>query len=120
MGAKILIVDDDTAFLDVLAELLLSQNYDIMKAYEGIEAVEMAQKKRPDCMILDWQMPSGKGSAVLQMIQEKSETAQIPVIVLSGAQEAGMEDIMKQFHVKKWIQKPYKADELLEALRKIL
>ncbi|MBX7148365.1 response regulator [bacterium] len=118
--AKILIADDDADLVEIIAMRLANNNYGILKAYQGIQAVEVAQKEKPNLILLDWQMPYGKGSAVLEMLRENEETMDIPVIILSGVSESGMEEVMKSYKVKYFIRKPYNDKELLNLIEQSL
>ena len=120
MSHHILIADDDRDFTSVLRELLEGFGYKVTCAHDGVVAYELAQKIKPNLIILDWKMPSGKGSAVLEMLREKQLTKEVPVIILSGASEPGMDAWAKSLGVKARFQKPYEAQKLLGAVKNIL
>jgi len=65
----------------VLAEELRKQNYDVLEAYSGAEALEIARQHRPDLAILDVQLPEGGG---IELGKQLTETTQTPFIFLSA------------------------------------
>lgn len=118
--SKILIADDDVDFVETLTDRLVAQGYQVIKAHEGVSAVELAQMEGPDLILLDWRMPFGKGSAVLEMLQEKEMTRKIPVIILSGIDEPGMKKTADHLGVKAFLRKPYDPKELQNTIAMIL
>ncbi len=117
---KILIADDDEDLVSILKDFLESKGYETFEAYEGIAVFEVAKNNKPDLILLDWKMPAGKGSAALEMLAEKEETRNIPVIVLSGASEPGMFETVRKMGVKSFIKKPYESEKLLEEIDLVL
>ncbi|MDD5356296.1 MAG: response regulator, partial [Candidatus Omnitrophica bacterium] len=67
---KILVVDDEVAILIVLTERLSSAGYDVIKADNGMDALDIAKEKLPDLIILDIMMPQMDGMAVSQRLKE--------------------------------------------------
>ncbi len=116
MPQTILIADDDRDLVSVLEDLLQAKGFACIVAYEGISAVEKAINEKPDLILLDWKMPAGKGSAVLEMLSEKDQTRSIPVIILSGAEEPGMFEISLKQGVKAFLKKPYDSAKLLKQI----
>ena len=114
-GAKrplVLVVDDDPD-LRMLADMQLSQGFDVIQASSGQECVALASEQNPDVILLDMMMPGMDGSAVLNKLSSDPNTADIPVIFLSalsdtqdkvGALEAGAVD---------WISKSVDPRELV-------
>lgn len=120
MAQKILVVDDDKDLVSILCDLLKSHGYQTLQAFEGIRAVEMAHKAQPDLILLDWIMPAGKGSAVLEMLAEKKETKSIPVIVHTGADEPFEEETARGWGVKGFFRKPCDLAQLLKVIESVL
>lgn len=120
MNKRILIADDEVDLVSLLRMRLESHGYTVFTAHDGLEAVEKAQTERLDLIILDWKMPLGKGSAVLEMLHERETTKGIPVIVLTGASEPGLRKTAKGMGAKAFIRKPYEIDSLLGTIQSIL
>ncbi len=87
MGETILIVDDHRDFVFATRLFLQSQGYEILEAYDGMEALEVVEEQLPDLIILDVMMPRLDGWATLQRLQGKEETANIPVLMLTALKE---------------------------------
>ena len=80
----ILCVDDEVIQLRVLKGWLTHFGYDVLTAESGEQALETIQQTKPDCLILDIMMPGMDGYKVCARLQENEDTAQIPVIFVSG------------------------------------
>lgn len=80
----ILLVDDDPAFVELLANLLEKEGYQTLKAYTGGEALESADKLKPDCMVLDYMLPDQTGIEVCKTIRSIHHLKTMPVIILTG------------------------------------
>lgn len=81
MGYKILIADDEAEIRDVLRLYLEKDGYEVTEASDGMEAMEILRKEKPDLAILDIMMPGLDGYRVLRNIREDNN---IPVIMLSA------------------------------------
>ena len=82
---KILIVDDDKDFSQSVEDLLKSEGYHVLKAYNGKEGLELASKERPDLMILDVMMAHDtEGFEVSRKLPETPELKGMPVIMVTG------------------------------------
>jgi diguanylate cyclase (GGDEF)-like protein len=79
----VLVVDDDPD-LRMLANIQLSEGFDVIQAVNGMECVEMALKNTPDVILLDIMMPGMNGTEVLNELSNNPLTADIPVIFLSA------------------------------------
>lgn len=84
MTAKILVVDDDPAILDVLVRILLRDGYTPITAANGVEALELVAREAPDLILLDVTMPRLDGFAVCKQLKDNEQTALIPVTMLTG------------------------------------
>lgn len=89
----ILIVDDHRYVRDMVRALFEGQGYRVIEAGDGADGLAMAQKQRPDCVLLDVRMPALSGFDVLERLSEDPRTREIPVIMLTAAEETleGME-----------------------------
>ena len=81
---KILIVDDDPDLRKGLNLRLRANHFDTAYATDGFSAIAMAQKERPDLIILDIGLPAVDGFIVLHRLQQSAQHSAIPVIVLTA------------------------------------
>ena len=82
----ILIVDDDPKAVEVIAGMLPMPGYAVVRAYGGSEAIMLAQRLMPDLILLDLMMPDVSGFDVVEALQRKTETASIPILVVTAKQ----------------------------------
>jgi len=79
---KILLVDDELNFLEVMKERIMKWGFDVIKAKNGMEGIEALASQRPDIIILDYLMPGMDGISVLREIREKDKD--IPIIMYTA------------------------------------
>src|SRR5271170_2734068 len=117
---KILIVDDDPDLRRALKIRLRANHYDTVHASDGYTAISVAQKERPNLIILDLGLPAGDGLAVLKRLQDNDSLSDIPVIVLTARDSQSNEQETLQAGATAYFQKPADNDELLDAIRATL
>ncbi len=81
---KILIVDDDSLNVMLYYEMLKQEDYELITAADGMEALQQVEKETPDLIILDWNMPRLNGMEVLKVLKNTERTKEIPVIMITG------------------------------------
>ncbi|HSH58363.1 MAG TPA: response regulator [Acidimicrobiales bacterium] len=87
----VLIVDDDPKAVEVIAAFLPASAYNIIRAYGGQEAIDLARRQRPDLVLLDLMMPEVDGFQVVESFRRDRATATIPIVVIT-AKEITTED----------------------------
>ena len=110
---RILAVDDTPRDLDLLAQILEQQGYQLTLARDGAEALEMATRERPDLVLLDILMPGIDGIEVCRQLKAEPTTLDIPVIFLTS--QSKPEDILIGFEAGAvdYVTKPFQIPELL-------
>jgi two-component system, OmpR family, alkaline phosphatase synthesis response regulator PhoP len=119
MARKILVVDDERHIVRLVEVNLQRAGYQVVTAYDGVEALEKVKSEKPDMLVLDVMMPRKDGFEVLSELQGNPATADIPVIMLTAkAQDA---DIFKgwQSGVSSYLTKPFNPRELLTFVERI-
>lgn len=113
---RVLIVDDTPDALRLIRRILQSQGeYTIFEATNGKEAIHLAQEELPDLIILDLMMPEVDGFRVLDELKSKSETAPIPVIVVTAKDLTPNETKRLQGQIHALMQKgDFMNDELMD------
>lgn len=116
--AKILIVDDEEMML-MLAERILSRKYEVVKAHNGFEAIELFDSEHPDLVLSDLMMPEMGGYEMHKHLQERSAEP-VPIIFMSA--DEGEENEIRGFEVgaADYIRKPVRPDVLLRRVDNIL
>lgn len=115
--SEILVVDDTTASLDLLSELLSDTGYSVRPAQDGKMALLSAKARPPDLILLDVRMPGIDGYEVCQRLKADPATADVPVIFLSALRETG--DKVRGFALGAvdYIAKPFQPEEVLARVR---
>ncbi|MFN3532709.1 MAG: response regulator [Candidatus Brocadia sp.] len=81
---RILIIDDEPNSVELLSTLLVSEGYEVLKAYGGKEGIDKAFQYKPDLIFLDLMMPEISGFDVVDKLKTSPETDTIPVIVITA------------------------------------
>ncbi|WP_235965193.1 response regulator [Caenimonas soli] len=81
---RVLVVDDDPKAVSLLAAYLRGPRYSVLMAHGGKEGIEMAQRERPDLIVLDLMMPEVSGFDVVEVLKDNHETATIPIVVVTA------------------------------------
>ncbi len=117
---KILVADDDNAMLDTLALLLESAGYQVIRAENGLEAVELAKKELPSLIMLDIHMPELDGLKACKALKANLVTKAIPVVMLTV--DGRINEIKRaiSYGAKTYITKPSSKDEILKVVKSIL
>lgn len=81
---KIMIVEDDFFVMDIYRTKLLQENFQVIGAANGVEALEKLSKERPDLILLDIVMPYMDGIEVLKKIRANKEYENLPIVLLTN------------------------------------
>ncbi len=106
----IMAVDDEQAIRTLLERTLESEGYEVISAADGISALAMMEKREPDLVILDINMPGLDGFQVLERIRQHSN---VPVITLTGIGEVTALGSALSLGADDYVRKPFNIRELL-------
>ncbi|MCX6788212.1 MAG: response regulator [Candidatus Kaiserbacteria bacterium] len=81
---KILWVEDDSFLVDIIAQRLAVQAWELIPAHEGVAALALAKEKQPDIIVLDILLPGMDGLEVLAKLKADESTKHIPVLMFSN------------------------------------
>jgi DNA-binding response OmpR family regulator len=117
MARKILVVDDTHNVQVMLRDFLSGQDFEVLEAYDGREALEVVGDASPDLILLDIMMPTMDGYQFITQLRRSSST---PVIMITAKQQEA--DIIKGFDLgaDDYITKPFRLRELLVRMRAVL
>jgi len=113
---KILIVDDEVAFLESMARRLEIRDFDVRTASRGDVAIDLARKEHFDLALLDLKMPGMDGKQVLEIL--KKEDRYIEVIILTGHGSVDSAIDCTKLGAFGYLPKPYELDKLLDTLQR--
>jgi len=118
MGKKILTIDDDSAFLNLVEQVLTPKGYEVLKASSGREGLRLMFDQRPHLVLLDVVMPGTDGWQVCSRIREISD---VPIIMITGRHKSE-EDIVRglDYGADDYLIKPVGSKELIARVRAVL
>lgn len=116
---RILVVDDNGTALRTMKAMLEAQ-YDVALAISGAQAMTSIGKKRPDLILLDYEMPVCDGRMTLEMIRADEELKDIPVIFLTAINDRANIEAVLKLKPAGYFLKPAVKDQLLAEIEKVL
>src|SRR5687768_14825124 len=87
MKPLILIVEDEVPLQKLLAYNLEAADFRVAQAFDGEEAVTLLEEEQPDLILLDWMLPQLSGLELCRRLRRRSETARLPIIMLTARGE---------------------------------
>ncbi|MGD0760152.1 MAG: response regulator [Candidatus Sulfotelmatobacter sp.] len=113
-----LVVDDSMLIRYTVSRLLEEHGFTVESAGNGVEALEILNRVRPDLIVTDLQMPKMSGRELIAAIKSKPEAAQIPIIIIaSRSSESKEAEKLANFFVYKDIDVEEQLEKALRALR---
>ncbi len=128
MSKKILIVDDEPDMRTFLSALLEENGYDATLAENGKMAAKNLKEETPDLVLLDLMMPEKSGISFYRELRKNSETAKVPVIMVTAFENEKYPDVdfSKQIYDESvpapqaYLKKPVDKDLLVETIKKLI
>ena len=115
---RILIVDDEEGFRDMVADLLSLEGYVVAVASDAVEAVRVMPEFRPDAILLDLRMPHLDGEGFLRGMSGLPASKQVPVVLISAKDD--LATVASRTGAAAFLCKPFEAPQLLSLLEKVL
>lgn len=117
---RILLVDDESDFVEVLRARLEDNNYEVIVAYDGEEGLERAERDSPDLVILDIMLPKISGFDVCRKLKIDENFKNIPIIMLSAKFQPNDIKFGTAMGADGYVTKPFEPQVLLEKMRELL
>ncbi len=112
---QILVVDDEKDLREAIVNLLHYEGYGTIEADNGLSALELAKKVKPDLIISDIMMPNINGFILSEMLREDPSVAGIPMILISGsAQHAGAWKTDEKYE---YVEKPFTGCDFMSVVK---
>jgi two-component system alkaline phosphatase synthesis response regulator PhoP len=116
----ILVADDEAHILHIVSLKLRNAGYEVLTAMDGREALELAEARKPDLIITDYQMPELTGLELCQELAAHQTTKDIPIVMLT-AKGFMLEDEEASLHnVRALLSKPFSPREVLGKINEVL
>ena len=109
-----LVVDDSLSARRALAQVMADAGYEVREARDGLEAVEIAQGRRPDIVLADMEMPRMNGIELTSHLRARPETVDLPVIMITSRSTAKHRQQAEAAGVNVYLTKPFLDDQLLD------
>ena len=120
MAKSIVVADDDPDILSIVAMSLETQGYDVYKATNGREAVDLVRDHHPDLIILDMMMPVMSGYEAIAELKADDSTRDIPIIGLSAKAMATDMERATDVGIDGYITKPFRIAQVLSVVENYL
>jgi DNA-binding response OmpR family regulator len=116
---RILLVDDDVEIVESLRFALESRGYQILIARDGNQGLAMAEREKPDLVILDMMMPKRSGFLVLEKLR-RSHPIPVRVIMITANEGSRHKVYAEMLGVDDYIRKPFAMDRLVDSVDRLL
>ena len=120
MKTNILIADDEPNQLELMAYNLETSGFGTIKARDGKNALQLIEDHSPDLVILDWMMPNMSGIDLCRTLRSRSETKQLPIIILSARSDDSDKSLGLDTGADDYISKPFSPKELISRVNALL
>jgi two-component system, OmpR family, alkaline phosphatase synthesis response regulator PhoP len=120
MAQKILVVDDEPSIVKLIKATLEARGYQVVTAFDGLEALTEAKTQKPDLIVLDVMMPHVDGLEARKRLLADPKTADIPVIHLSAIGDYEQQLKAVAHGVTDYVTKPFAPSELAQRVADML
>jgi two-component system, cell cycle response regulator DivK len=120
MSKRILLIEDQEDNRRIVRDLLTSVGFDLIEAVTGEDGVALADKHRPDLILMDVLLPGLNGYDATRLIKAKPELRQIPIIAVTSYALSGDDIKAREAGCDAYISKPFSPRELLAKIREFL
>ncbi len=118
--SKILVVDDEKDIVDLIAYNLEKEGFTPLKAFDGEEAIKLAEREKPQLIILDLMLPKIQGMQVCKIIRGNTALKQVPIIMLTAKDDEVDKILGLEMGADDYITKPFSVKELMARIRAVL
>ena len=117
MKPRVLVVDDEYDFIELLKYNLEGQGFEVLAAANGMEALNIARRELPDVVLVDLMLPDLDGFSVCEILRSQPSTAQVPIIIVSALEGEYVRSRGLQTRVECCFKKPVDMKTLGETVR---
>lgn len=119
-GTTVLIVDDSKTVRRVMSTMLRQSGYHTLEAEDGARGIELACNHKPNLIFMDVMMPGMDGFQATRKLQTNVETQDIPVIIVSGNQQATIQTWVRKIGASGFMAKPFERGEFFRRLESVI
>lgn len=116
-GKTVLVVEDNELNMKLFHDLLEANGYNTIETRNGLEAIELARRSRPDLILMDIQLPEVSGLEVTKWLKEDDDLRSIPVIAVTAFAMKGDEERIRQGGCEAYLSKPISVAKFIETVK---
>jgi two-component system chemotaxis response regulator CheY len=121
MSPVILVADDSPSMRQILNGALSREGYEVIEAGDGLEAVAAARENGGiDLALVDFNMPGMDGVEVVRALRGASPTRYIPIVIVTTESRRERRDEARQAGATGWIVKPFRVEDVVDTVRRLL
>ena len=120
MAKTVLIVEDNELNMKLFRDLLEAHGYETSGTSNGIEAIDLVRKMRPDLILMDIQLPQVSGLEVTKWIKDDPELRSIPVVAVTAFAMKGDEERIREGGCEAYLSKPISVGKFIETVRRFI
>ncbi len=120
MSKKILVVDDETDIIQLVTARLKAAKFEVISALDGLAGLELAQKEKPDLIILDLMLPKMDGYTVCGLLKHDFNFKEIPIILFTARDQASDKAKGQEVQADAYITKPFEPETLINKVNELL
>ena len=117
---RVMVVEDNELNMKLFNDLLEANGYTVIQTRDGLSAIDLARKHRPDLILMDIQLPEVSGIEVTKWLKEDDELRRIPVIAVTAFAMKGDEERIREGGCEAYISKPISVVHFLDTIKRLL
>jgi len=114
----VMVVDDSLTVRKITSRMLAREGYEVATAKDGVDALQQLQDVKPDCILLDVEMPRMDGFEFARNVRADEETKRIPIIMITSRTADKHRNHALEIGVNEYMGKPYQEDQLLALIKR--
>ena len=117
--SKVLAVDDSKPLLAILCRCLEKGGHDVVRATDGVEALQQLRSHRPDMVITDLNMPNMDGLEFIEQARKDPAGSALPILLLTTETAPALKERAREVKATGWLTKPFDPEQLLGLVRQL-
>ncbi len=119
-GTKVLVIDDSATIVALMSRMLKQNEYEVLEAEDAEKGLEIAYRDNPAIIFLDIVLPGMSGFTALRHLRQDPRTKNIPIIMISGNEQATEQFYVQRIGADDFMKKPFSRAELFTRIQKLL
>jgi len=118
MGKKKILIADDEFYVRDIVKGALEEDYIVLEASDGEEAIDIARNQKPSLILMDILLPKLDGISACCILKSDANTREIPIVVVSGRTDKPDQDDIKEIGADDYLAKPFDIQDVLDKVNK--